>query len=175
LTVPDPKATTDSREDDLSQTILPPLQETGEKGSEIPPPEGLRPALKRTIILFTVFTFLAFAVFSALFLKNILGSKSKEAVWDDENLTVAERLRDAGLYDQALRHYERYLDNPKLDFVTRGRVAYTTGSLYLELDNCAEGLVWLYQSQTALPDAPWAAERDGKIDACLVRLKAPPK
>ena len=174
MTPPEPQTgTSPERQGDLSSGILPPLDETQPQTPPLIPRQGVSPALRRTIILFTVFTFLAFAVFGIFFVKSLLHFQKEKNVWDDEALTVARRLQEAGLYDQALRQYERYLENPAIDFQTRGRVAYETAGLYLELDNCAEGLVWLYHAQTAYPQAPWAKDLEQKIDACLVRRAGP--
>ncbi len=155
--------------------VLPPLKSEADTTAPPPSKEGLSPALKRGIILFTAFTVLAFAAFTMLLVKKFVSPGTVANEWDNEILTVAEQLHQAGLDDQALEQYERFLTDKTLDRQLRGRVAYTAGSLYLDLGNCTQGLVMLFQAQAAHPEAPWKEDMTKKIDACLSKVKSPPK
>lgn len=157
--------------------MLPPLGDSKADGGSVKDAGGgggIRPGLKRGIIILTLLTFLGFGVFGAFFIKSITKPKAApKAVpprWDLEILTVAQRLEAAGLFDQALGQYEQFLAIPDLDSKTRGRVSFLTGNLYLQLDNCPEALVFFYQAKIAQPEAPWASELTQKIDGCLAGI-----
>ena len=165
-------------EKNKTDPILPPLgkkPDSSDSTISTTTKEGLSPALKRGIIFFTVLTVLAFAAFTTLLVKKFVNPTAVENKWDNEILTVAERLHEAGLNDQALEQYERFLSEKSLEFPLRGRIAYTAGSLYLDLGNCTQGLVMLFQSQAAYPEAPWKEDLNKKIDACLSKVKSPPQ
>ena len=155
--------------------VLPPLEkETASSGSE-PPVQGISPNLKRGILIFSIFTVLAFGVFGTLLIKKLLSRSTGEtSPRNHELLTVAERLESAGLYDQALGQYEKFLNanesNPKL----RAEAAYKAGKLYVKLDNCRDGLVLLFHSQAIQADAPWTDDLNATTDACIARLKPHP-
>ncbi len=155
--------------------ILPPLSTEGGETESPPIPEGISPGLKKGIIAFTTVTVLIFGVFGTLLIKKILGSGKDTGPDKHETLVVAEKLHQAGLNEQALEQYEKFLNQPGVDRETRSKVSFTAGKLYLELDNCTEGLVYLFQSQVVFPKAPWAAELTSHIDHCLSRLKPPPQ
>lgn len=157
--------------------------DTGGIASRIPT-EGVSTKLKVFVIGLTVVTFIAFGIFTAMLFKKSTSSPpapdtkttthADTPLWDRQALTVAEKLRDAGLYDQALTQYERYLKNPNLDLDTRSNVAYIIGGLYMELGNCREALTWFFHSEVASAKTPWTDDRNKRIDGCLHQLKASP-
>ncbi len=155
--------------------VLPPLVDEKEKAGSGQPADGISPALKKGIIGFTAITVLIFGVFGTLLIKKLLGSGKDTKLENHEILTVAEKLQEAGLEEQALAQYEKFLALPGIGRETRARISFDTGKLYLKLDNCPEGLVFFFQSQTILPKAPWAAELTSHIDHCLNRLNEPPQ
>lgn len=147
------------------------------------PTEGVSTKLKVFVIGLTVVTFIAFGIFTAMLFKKSTSPSADEskpktppapALWNTQALTVAEKLRDSGLYEQALTQYEAYLKNPNLDLNTRSNVAYVMGGLYMERGNCREALVWFFHSEAAEKDAAWSEDRTKRIDGCLHQLKANP-
>ncbi|CCQ91717.1 hypothetical protein NITGR_780021 [Nitrospina gracilis 3/211] len=158
----------------------PPEKDTG-SGFQIPT-EGVSAKLKTFVIGLTVVTFVAFGIFTAMLFKKSMSSEEKAAaqapsnstLWNTQALAVAEKLRDSGLYEQAVTQYEAYLENPNLNLETRSNVAYIMGGLYMELGNCGEALVWFFHSEAAVKDAPWSIDRNKRIDGCLHQLKANP-
>ncbi len=163
-----------SRDHVLSDPVLPPLEQPEEGNPSLPAAGGVSPALKRGIILFSVFTVLVFGIFGTLLIKKLLPPSKETAPRDRELLVVAEQLQSVGLYEQAIGQYEKFLNSTEHNRKTRAEVAYKAGQLYLRLDNCREGLVYLFQSQTLFPDAPWAQDLNTKTDACISRLKTIP-
>ncbi|QPJ63179.1 MAG: hypothetical protein G3M70_15375 [Candidatus Nitronauta litoralis] len=156
--------------------VLPPLKNEENNSSTGEPVDGISPTLKKGIIGFTAITVLIFGVFGTLLIKKLLSPGKETRPENHEVLTVAERLHQAGLEEQALEQYEKFLVLPGIGRETRAKVSFDTGKLYLKLDNCAEGLVYFFQSQVAFPKAPWAAELTSHIDHCLTRLnQSPPK
>lgn len=170
--------------DDPRDPKLPPVKKSGSAASNgntpgVLPTAGVSTKLKLFVIVLTVLTVGAFGIFTAMLVKKSTSSsrepeQKQRVVWDQQILTVAEKLRDAGLYDQALVQYEKYLQNPAVDLKTRSQVAYIMGGLYMEMGNCGEALAWLYQSEAALSSAPWTEDRNQRIDGCLHQLKSAP-
>ena len=155
--------------------VLPPLNSESRESEAPPPAEGISPGLKKGIIGFTIVTVLIFGVFGTLLIKKFLGPGKETGPDKHETLMVAERLHQTGLNEQALGQYEKFLNQPGIGREMRAKVSFTVGKLFLELDNCPEGLIYLFQSQVAFPKAPWAAELTSHIDHCLSRLKPPPQ
>ena len=152
---------------------LPPLKDSKDKDkpSSQQSDQGISRGLKIGIIIFTVFTFLAFILFAVLIAGKLSSPKSKPDVWDTQLLTVAEKLKDAGLPRQAIEQYEIFLQNRNVNMVVRGEVSRALGNLYKELSNCREALSWYYQAEAAFPKAPWLEEMDSEIDGCLHDIK----
>lgn len=166
---------TSNSETRTTDPVLPPLHSEGGRAETPPQAEGISSALKKGIIAFTIVTVLIFGVFGTLLIKKILGSGKETIPEKNETLKVAEKLHQAGLKGQALDQYEKFLNQSGIGRETRSEVSFTAGKIYLELGNCPEGLVYLFQSQVAFPKAPWAAELTSHIDHCLSRLKPPPQ
>ena len=103
--------------------------------------------------------------------KKLAGPPADSKLWNTRLVAVAEKLEEAGLPQQALQQYEKFLDHPKVDLETRSRVSHKVGELYIQQDNCREALAWLYQSQAAFPSAPWVQEVNQKIGICLEKIK----
>lgn len=154
---------------------LPPIKESKpeDKPSQQEPDQGISKGLKITIIAFTIFTVLAFLVFTVLMVGKLSAPKNTKEVWNTQLLEVAEKLKDAGLHEQAIEQYDKYLQDREVSMVVRGEVSRTLGNLYLELGNCREALSWFYQAETAFPKAPWIEELNAGIDGCLHKLILP--
>lgn len=154
---------------------LPPIKEPKheDKPAQPEPDQGISKGLKTTIIAFTVFTILAFIVFTFLMVGKLSSPKNNNEEWNVQLLAVAEKLKDAGLHEQAIEQYEKYLQDRKVDMVVRGEVSRTLGNLFMDLGNCREALSWFYQAEAAFPKAPWIEELNARIDGCLHRLNLP--
>ena len=148
---------------------LPPIKESTDEDKPAPqqPDQGISRGLKTAIIAFTVFTLVALLVFAIMLANKLSSPKDNTGVWNTQLLTVAEKLKDAGLHAQAIEQYEKYLQNSKVNMVIRGEVSRTMGNLYKELGNCREALSWYYQAEAAFPKAPWMEEMNFEIDGCL--------
>jgi len=177
--------------DDPRSPKLPPPKKRDEAAAGEAAPDGIPAAggiptagvsrkLKIFVIVLTVVTIGAFGIFTAMLVKKSASTSENnpepaaEAMWDKQVLTVAEKLRDAGLHDQALTQYEKYLENPAVDLETRSNVAYIIGGLYMEMGNCGEAMAWFYHSEVAQARAPWTEDRNRRIDGCLNQLKSAP-
>ena len=154
---------------------LPPIKESADKENPSPkqPDLGISKGLKISIIAFTVFTLIALIVFTVILANRLSSPKIKTAEWNTQMLKVGEKLKDAGLPEQAIEQYEKYLQGPKVDMVVRGEVSRTLGNLYRDLGNCHEALSWYYQAEAAFPKAPWLEELDVEIDGCLNNFQNP--
>ena len=148
---------------------LPPIKDSKDedKPSAQQHDQGISRGLKIAIIAFTAFTLLAFIVFAVKIAGKLSSPKDKTDVWNTQLLAVAEKLKDAGLPEQAIEQYEKYLRNRKTSMVVRGAVSRTLGNLYRELGNCREALSWYYQAEAAFPKAPWIEDMNSEIDGCL--------
>jgi hypothetical protein len=154
---------------------LPPITESTDKENPSPKQadQGISKGLKISIIAFTVFTLIALIVFTVMLANRLSSPKIKTGGWNTQMLTVGEKLKDAGLPEQAIEQYEKYLRGPKVGLVVRGEVSRTLGNLYRDLGNCPEALSWYYQAEAAFPKAPWLEELNVEIDGCLNNLQNP--
>ena len=154
---------------------LPPLKDSDVKENPSPkqPEQGISKRLKISIIAFTAFTLIVLIVFTVMLANRLSSPKVKTEEWNTQMLKVGEKLKDAGLQEQAIRQYEKYLQGSKVDIVVRGEVSRTLGNLYRDLGNCPEALSWYYQAETAFPNAPWLEELNVEIDGCLNNFQNP--
>lgn len=83
---------------------------------------------------------------------------------------LAGRLLAAGLADQAIEQYRRYLEEAHVSPDQHGQIAYTIGKLCMDRGRYEEALSWLYQVEILKPQTELAAETGSKIVACLERL-----
>ncbi len=83
---------------------------------------------------------------------------------------LAGRLLAAGLADQAIEQYRRYLEEARVPPDQQGQIAYTIGKLCMDRGRYEEALSWLYQVEILHPQTELAAETGSKIVACLERL-----
>jgi len=99
-------------------------------------------------------------------------SPADEKNWARQLLTVGDELKSAGLKEQAVGQYKKFLEQDKIDLKTRARVSFTLGELYAQLGNCPEALVWLFQARIAEPDPVIKEALQGKIDICLKEIES---
>ena len=51
-------------------------------------------------------------------------------------------------------------------------VAHTIGQIYMELSNCQEGLIWLFQAEEEATTYHRADELKKHIDTCLAKINS---
>ena len=115
------------------------------------PTAGVSLPIKVAVIGLTVVTVVAFGVFAYMLAKKLAGPPVDSKQWNTRLVAVAEKLEEAGLPQQALQQYEKFLEHTKIDLEIRSRVSHKVGDLYIQQGNCKEALSWLYQSQAAFP------------------------
>ena len=125
--------------------------------------------IKIPIIILTLITVCAMG---ALFIKIAYSVSSSEKQSDSYQylLKVGDKLRNKGLHEQAIDQYIKYLEKTKINTSTRAFVAHTVGELYMELSNCQEALVWLFQAEEAEKTYHRTDELKKHIDACLTKI-----
>jgi len=127
--------------------------------------------IKIPIIILTLITVCAMG---ALFIKIASSVSSSEKQSDSYQylLKVGDKLRNKGLHEQAIDQYIKYLEKTKINTSPRAFVAHTVGELYMELSNCQEALVWLFQAEEAEKTYHRADELKKHIDTCLARINS---
>jgi len=127
--------------------------------------------IKIPIIILTLITVCAMG---ALFIKIAYSVNSSEKQSDSYQylLKVGDKLRNKGLHEQAIDQYIKYLEKTKINTSPRAFVAHTVGELYMELSNCQEALVWLFQAEEAEKTYHRADELKKHIDTCLARINS---
>ena len=110
----------------------------------------------------------------ALFIKIAFSVSSSEKQSDSYQylLKVGDKLRNKGLHEQAIDQYIEYLEKTKINTSPRAFVAHTVGELYMELSNCQEALVWLFQAEEAEKTYHRTDELKKHIDTCLVKINS---
>ena len=134
--------------------------------------DGLSNKIKVPIIILTFITLCAFA---ALFIKIAYSVSSPEKSFDSQQYlrNVGDKLKNNGLNEQAIDQYIKYLDKTKIEILSRSTVAHTVGELYMELNNCREALVWLFQAETIGSTYHRFDELKKNIDTCLIQIRSP--
>ena len=127
--------------------------------------------IKIPIIILTLITV---CVMGALFIKIAYSVSSSEKQSDGYKylLKVGDKLRNKGLYEQAIDQYVKYLEKTKINTLSRAFVAHTVGELYMELSNCQEALVWLFQAEEAEKSYHRADELKKHIDTCSIKINS---
>jgi len=127
--------------------------------------------IKIPIIILTLITACAMG---ALFIKIAYSVSSSEKQSDSYQylLKVGDKLRNKGLHEQAIDQYIKYLEKTKINTSPRAFVAHTIGELYMELSNCQEALVWLFQAEEAEKTYRRTDELKKHIDTCLTKINS---
>jgi len=127
--------------------------------------------IKIPIIILTLITVCAMG---ALFIKIAYSVSSSERQSETYQylLNVGDKLKSEGLYEQAIDQYIQYLEKIKINSPARAFVAHTVGELYMELSNCQEALVWLFQAEEAEKTHKRTDELKKRIDVCLTKIKS---
>ena len=127
--------------------------------------------IKIPIIILTLITVCAMG---ALFIKIASSVSSSEKQSDSYQylLKVGDKLRNKGLHEQAIDQYIKYLEKTKINTSPRAFVAHTVGELYMELSNCQEALVWLFQAEEAEKTYHRTDELKKHIDTCSTKINS---
>ena len=127
--------------------------------------------IKIPIIILTLITVCAMG---ALFIKIAYSVSSSEKQSDSYQylLKVGDKLRNKGLHEQAIDQYIKYLEKTKINISPRALVAHTVGELYMELSNCQEALVWLFQAEEAEKTYHRTDALKKHIDTCLAKINS---
>ena len=127
--------------------------------------------IKIPIIILTLITVCAMG---ALFIKIAYSVSSSEKQSDSYQylLKVGDKLRNKGLHEQAIDQYIKYLEKTKINTPPRAFVAHTVGELYMELSNCQEALVWLFQAEVTEKTYRRTDELKKHIDTCLTKINS---
>ena len=132
---------------------------------------GLSYKIKIPIIILTLITLCAMGV---LFMKIAYSVSSSEKLSDSYQYlrNVGDKLRNKGLHEQAIDQYIKYLEKTKINTSPRAFVAHTVGELYIELSNCQEALVWLFQAEEVEKTYHRTDELKKHIDTCLTKINS---
>ena len=127
--------------------------------------------IKIPIIILTLITVCAMG---ALFIKIASSVSSSEKQSDSYQylLKVGDKLRNKGLHEQAVDQYIKYLEKTKINTSPRAFIAHTVGELYMELSNCQEALVWLFQAEETEKTYHRSNELKKHIDVCLTKINS---
>lgn len=144
-------------------------------------PDGVSPKLKITVITFSLFTLIAFTTFFVMVFNKITAktdlslssdaNSKKDAPWDSKLLSLAIKLKNAGLKDKAIEIYLEVLDRPAITLATRSKISLAIADLYIEMSNFREALVWLYKAELANPELSKSEEFNVKVDTCQNQIK----
>jgi len=132
---------------------------------------GLTYKIKIPIIILTLITL---GAMGALFIKIAFSVNSSEKKSDNYQYlrNVGDKLRNKGLHEQAIDQYIKYLEKTKINTTSRAMVAHTIGQIYMELSNCQEALVWLFQAEESEKTYHRTGELNKHIDTCLTKINS---
>jgi hypothetical protein len=126
--------------------------------------------IKIPIIILTLITL---CVMGALFIKIVFSVSASEKKANSYQYlrNVGDKLRDNGLHEQAIHQYIKYLEKTKINTASRTMIAHTIGQMYIELSNCQEGLIWLFQAEEETTYHR-VDELKKDIDICLAQINS---
>ena len=127
--------------------------------------------IKIPIIILTLITMCAMGAFFIKIAYSVSSSKKQSDSYQ-YLLKVGDKLRNKGLHEQAIDQYIKYLEKTKINTSPRAFVAHTVGELYMELSNCQEALVWLFQAEEAEKTYHRTGELNKHIDTCLTKINS---
>jgi len=133
--------------------------------------DGLSYKIKIPIIVLTIITLSAMG---ALFIKIVYSVGSSENLSDNYQYlrNTGDKLKNEGLHEQAIDQYIKYLEKTKIENPFHPLIAHSIGELYMELSNCQEALIWLFQAEEAKDKYPRADKLKIHIDTCLKKIKS---
>ena len=136
-----------------------------------PTKNGISYKIKIPIIILTLVTL---AAMGALFIKIAFSVNSSENKSDTYQYlrNVGDKLKSKGLHEQAIDQYIKYLEKTKINTSPRAFIAHTVGELYMELSNCQEALVWLFQAEEVEKTYHRADELKKHIDMCSTKINS---
>ena len=127
--------------------------------------------IKIPIIILTLITVCAMGAFFIKIAYSV-SSSGKQSDSYKYLLKVGDKLRNKGLHEQAIDQYIKYLEKTKINTSPRALVAHTVGELYMELSNCQEALVWLFQAEEAEKTYHRTDELKKHIDTCSTKINS---
>ena len=147
---------------------------TNQTPEEIPT-DGVSKKLKVFVITLTAVTFIALvALFTKLankpdILKKIaLATPISNQSLSDEYNAVGTRLMNSGLKEQAIDQFITVWKMQNIGSPERAKAAQTIGSLYADLGNCQDALIWLFRAEAADSTLPLQPT----IDSCLAKVRS---
>jgi hypothetical protein len=161
---------TPDKEDDPGSTRLPPVHHEP-KRARLPkiPTKGVSPKLKIFVIGMTFLTIMAAGIFVALFVKKVFVKGPDSETWGPQILAIGKELESKGLQSQAIEHYQKYLDTQKVDMETRSKISFNIATLYVDLGQCDNAVVWFLHAKTAQPEEHRVQKSNIQIQQCRSR------
>ena len=122
-----------------------------------------------------ILTFITLCAMGVLFIKIAysVSSPRKQSDSYQHLRNVGDKLKNKGLNEQAIDQYIKYLEKSKTNALSHSMVAHTVGELYMELSNCREALVWLFQAETLGSTYHRFDDLKTNIDTCLIQIRSP--
>ena len=158
---------------DPTSRKLPPTNrkpESHQTPAGVLPTAGVSTKLKTFVIGLSFVTVMAFGLLIVLFVKKI-SIKDSNQEWGPQLVTIAEQLKNKGLKPQAIEHYQEYLDTQKVDLKTRSRISFDIATLYVELGQCDNAVVWFLHANTAEPTKLRIEQSENQLQQCRDRAK----
>ena len=73
---------------------------------------------------------------------------------------------NSGLKEQAIDQFIKVWEMKQVGSLERAKAAQTIGTLYADLGNCQEALIWLFRAEAAHPTL------QPLIDSCLAKVRS---
>jgi hypothetical protein len=160
--------------DDPNSRKLPPASgepDSNQSSGGFLPTAGVSTKIKVFVIGLTFITIAAFGIFIAMFVKKVFVKGADKVKWGPQLVTIAEELKDKGLKPQAIEHYQKYLDTQEVDLETRSRISFDIATLYVELGQCNDAVVWFLHAKAAQPEEHRVQKSNAQIQQCRSRSK----
>jgi parvulin-like peptidyl-prolyl isomerase len=137
----------------------------------LPQPKSHKPLFDRRSLFFSLTVLLLFII-QGIFIWFMprFHMENTASGWSQQLRELGNKLNSAGVQEEAIHQYERYLEQNTVTGPTRANISYSLGKMYMDLGKYDKALAWFYQVELADPHSELKAEAGSRIVNCLERL-----
>jgi tetratricopeptide (TPR) repeat protein len=130
-----------------------------------------KPIFDRRSIFFSIAVLVLFVIQGLiLWFRPVSGAHDSASSRSGQLRELGDKLKGAGVTEEAILQYERYLEQSDIPANTRANISYSLGRMCLELGKYDKALSWFYRVELADPNSDMKTEVNSKIVHCLERL-----
>lgn len=111
------------------------------------------------------------ALLTVISLVYFLGDSRRKNINQDFYRDIGNQLQGAGVIDQAIVNYQKYLDGSQLDSNTRAKIAFNIAQLFEDSGRLEDALSWYYYVEVVDANSQDIGESKKRVVAILDKLQ----